>query len=747
MEKKRRPSFVRIRWPGGRRPQTGDRGTDSAREGDRPSEEAATREAGAPNELHTRVVVPREERGRPRRPELDIELREVRYGSTSRMPYLRVVLRERMFTKAAPGELEATALASRPRNIIGRYWADIKRVAIGSPFATSQAIRERLSKVKALAILGSDPLSSSAYATQEMLAVLVLAGSVAFSRALPISATIAVLLVIVALSYRQTVRAYPSGGGAYTVAHENLGQGPGLLAAAALMVDYVLLVSVSAAAGIAAVTSALPELHDARVPLGVAVVAVLTLGNLRGTRESGTLFAAPTYLFILAMGTMIVVGMVKVVVGDAPGSLLDAAPARDQVVATQGLTLFLLARAFSSGSAALTGVEAISNGVPTFKSPESPNARTTLTVMAGIAVFLFLGVTYLASRYGLVPREEETIVSMLGRGILGENPLYYGYQAATAMVLFLAANTSFNAFPLLSAILAKGRFVPKQFAIKGDRLAYSNGILLLAGAASLTLAVFGGEVTRLIPLYAVGVFVSFTLSQSGMVKRWWRLKGAGWRSSLLINGVGAIATGVVVVIIATTKFTHGAWISISMMVALMAGFTLIRRHYDWFEEEVRLEEGALLSGIPTAIPAERVPLPQHIVLPVDGINKVSAAAITFARELSSKITAVHVTDDREQAEQFRTHWEKQVPDIPLLVIESPYRAFVAPMLAYVEALERAEPDSGFTVVLPIIVPRHFWERPLHNQSVLHLKPHLDKRPRVRAIIFPYRLGEHAAAED
>jgi len=648
--------------------------------------------------------------------------------------------------RVAPGRLEATQLASRPASPLGRAFATVKELAIGSPFATAQAVHERLTKVKALAIFSSDALSSSAYATEEILIVLALAGSGALNQALPIAGVIALLLAIVTLSYRQTIKAYPSGGGAYIVALDNLGTGPGLTAAAALMVDYVLTVSVSVAAGMAAITSAVPDLHDLRVPIGVAVIGLITLGNLRGIREAGTLFAVPTYIFIASMTTMIVVGVVKVAIGEAPGSLLHAAPAREAVVASQGLTLFLVLRAFSSGSTALTGVEAISNGVPAFKPPESRNARTTLTAMALILGFLFLGVTFLSSRYGLVPEKHgETIVSMLGRETYGENPLYYVYQVATALVLFLAANTSFNGFPLVGAILAKDRFLPRQFAFRGDRLAFSNGILFLAAAASVLLIVFGGEVTRLIPLYAVGVFVSFTLSQSGMVRRWLRLREPGWRASMVVNGVGAVATGAVAVIIAVTKFTHGAWISILLIAAMMLVFTLIRRHYDWFERALRVEEADLLAGIPKAVPAERLPVREHVVVPVDGINKLSMAAIALARELSSMVTAVHLTDDREAAELFNQRWEREVPDVPLLLIESPYRTFVAPMLAYVESLERVEPDMGITVVLPSFVTRHWWERFLHNRDVLRLKPLLKGRERVRVIDFPYRLADAVVA--
>jgi amino acid transporter len=705
----------------------------------------AVSEGGRPEadtETRARIVIPRQDLravSEGERPEADIELREVRHGRTSHGPYLRVVPTQRRFIRIAPSWLEATPLASVPQDTLGRYLAGFKRVIIGSPFATSQAIRERLTKVKALPIFASDALSSSAYATEEILIMLALAGSGALADALPISAAIVLLLAIVTLSYRQTIRAYPSGGGAYIVAHENLGRGPGLAAAAALMVDYVLTVAVSIAAGMAAITSAMPGLYDLRVLIGVAVVGLFTLGNLRGVRESGTLFAAPTYFFVLAMGTMIVVGLIKVVTGNAPGSLLHGAPPRQEVVASQGLTLFLVLRAFASGSAALTGVEAISNGVPAFKPPESQNARATLATMACILAFLVLGVTYLSTRYGLVPQHEETIVSMLGREILGKNALYYGYQAATALVLFMAANTSFADFPRLSAILANDRFMPRQFAFKGDRLAFSHGIVLLAAAASLLLVVFAGNVTRLIPLYAVGVFVSFTLSQSGMVRHWWRLRDTGWRRSLVINCVGAATTAVVAAIIASTKFTHGAWISILLMLALMLMFVLIRRHYAWFEEEMRVGDGVLPSPILRTAPAEPLPLRGHVVLPVAAIDKVTVSAALFAREGSKRVTAVHIADDREKAEQFRARWKEILPDIPLLLIESPYRAFLAPLLAYLETLQRAEPGVEITLVLPRFVPRHLWERPLHTQHVLSLRPHLKKRPGVTVLDLPYPL--------
>jgi amino acid transporter len=625
-------------------------------------------------------------------------------------------------------------------------------VLLGSPFASSQLMHERLSKIKALAIFSSDALSSSAYATEEILLILLLAGTASLHYSLAISGLIAVLLVIVTLSYMQTIKAYPSGGGAYIVAHENLGRGAGLVAGAALLVDYILTVSVSVAAGVAAVTSAIPDLGDLRVPIGVVMIFLITLGNLRGLREAGTLFAIPTYFFILMMSTVIVVGFTKLFLGDAPGTLFEAAPPRETHGAEQGLTLFLLMRAFSSGSAALTGIEAISNGVPTFKKPEVSNARITMGFMAAILAFLFLSITFLSSRFGLVPIEGgETIVSQLGKATVGENAFYYAYQLSTALILFLAANTSFNGFPPLGAILARDRFLPRQFSFRGDRLAYSNGIMILAVAAAILLAAFGGEVTRLIPLYALGVFVSFTLSQSGMVRHWLGLREGGWRTSLVINLVGAIATAIVAVVIGLTKFTSGAWISVLIMAAFMVMFILIRRHYEWFEKKTAVDDDDVRASVPSAsalVGTDRdqgyIPPRDIVIVPVDGINKISVGAIAMARELSRMVVAVHLTDDREQAEELRARWSELLPDIPLHIVESPYRSFVAPMLKYLELLDETEPRR-ITVILPSFVVEHWWERLLHNRDVLRLRPFLKERPGIRVLDFPYRLKEQPVA--
>lgn len=698
-----------------------------------PPEEPKGQDSDHPPERE-RIVVPRQERG-ARSSGLELELREVRYGTTSRSPYLRVVPGQRRFERSAPDVITATRQGSKPVTGVEAVLQKIKGLVLGSPFATSQAIHERLSKVKGLAIFSSDALSSSAYATEEILLVLILAGSVALTNSLPIALLIALLIGIVTLSYRQTIQAYPGGGGAYIVSLQNLGRPAGLVAGAALLVDYVLTVSVSTAAGVAAVTSAVPDLHDVKVPIGVAVIVLLTIGNLRGIREAGSIFAIPTYFFIFSMGAVLLIGFGKVIAGDAPGTITEAAPPHEFTEAQQGLTLFLLMRAFSSGCAALTGIEAISNGVPAFKSPEVSNARATMAWMAGILTVLFLGITFLTSRFGFVPNENETIVSELGRTVLGENVLYYGYQVATATVLFLAANTSYSAFPPLGANLAKDHFLPRHFGFRGDRLAYSNGILILSAAAIALLVAFNAEVSKLIPLYALGVFVSFTLSQTGMVIHLRREKLEGWKWAVAISGLGAVATFIVAVVIGVSKFTAGAYISIIMMAVLMAMFALIRRHYDWYERVVAITDEEAARGVPAAAPREAAR--EHVIVPIDGLNKVSIGAIGMARAISSNITAVHLTDDLEAAETFKEQWERVAPDVPLLIIDSPYRAFAAPMIAYMELLERTEPDKRITVILPGFKAHHWWERLLHNQAVRRLRPLLEEDQRITVVDFDY----------
>jgi amino acid transporter len=737
-------SFIRRQRPspgeGGRKPEE-PRPRD---EGRRPDGESK----GPPREPSDRIVVPRQERGGRASP-VDVELREVRWGATSRGAYLRVVPSQRRFRRVGAGHIEATRAGSRPAGRIERTVQLLKGTVLGSPIATAQSIHERLSKLKALAILGSDPLSSSAYATEEALIILAVAGTAGLVYLIPIGIVVAALLALVTISYRQTILAYPNGGGAYAVSHDNLGQNAGLIAAGALMVDYTLLVSVSVSAGVAAITSAAPDLYEYRVPLSVVIIVAFTLGNLRGVRESGTLFAAPTYFFILMMGGTVIYGVARVLAGDAPGTLTEAGPPdnpeRLEELAAGGLTLWIVLRAFSAGASALTGVEAIANGVPSFKAPESTNARQTMTVMAVIGIFMFLGITFLSSRFGFVPAEQETLVSDMGRTILGKNVIYYAFQAATAMILFLAANTSFNAFPLLSAILARDHYMPRQFNFRGDRLAFSNGILLLAGLAIVLLIVYQADVTRLIPLYAVGVFIAFTLSQAGMVKRWWVTRSPGWRWSILMNGVGVIATGIVAVIIGVTKFLPGAWISLLMVVVLVGVFSMIRRHYDWYERQIKVDEDDVRRRAPPPKPLVERGRGEHVVVPVDDINKITVGAIDMAREISANITAVHLADNRDQAEEFRGRWNGLMPDVPLLIIESPYRAFAGPMIAYIDSLERTEGDAPITVVLPGFRAHHWWESILHNQAIRRLRPFLDEHESVRIVDFDYDVRHPAQA--
>jgi hypothetical protein len=676
-----------------------------------------------------------------------VELREVRYGAASRGPYLRVIPRRSHFIRSGPGHFEATRLASQPEHGLDRYIAAAKALVIGSPFATSRLVNERLTKVRALGVFSSDPLSSSAYSAEEIMLVLALAGASALYLTLPITAVLLSLLWVVRLSYIQTIKEYPSGGGAYIVGRENIGVGAGLVAASSLMVDYVLTVAVSVAAGVAAITSAAPGLLDLRVPLSLFAVGIITWGNLRGVRESGLIFGLPTYFFVFAFSAMITVGLFKLAIGEAPGSFLHSAPPTHQVAAVSGLSVFLVLRAFSSGAAAVTGIEAISNGIPSFKPPESKNAAITMQWEAAFLGFFLLGVAFLATRYGLVPTHDETIVSTLGRTILGKNALYYGYQVATAGVLFLAANTAYADVPRLAAILATDRFAPRQMAFRGDRLAFSNGIMLLGLAAAALLIVFQAQVTRLIPLYILGVFISMTISQSGMVRHWLRLRGRGWRGSLVINGVGATATGIVVVIVGMTKFTQGAWISVIAITVLLLAFVLVRRHYDWFRRQVEIGPGEPPMGaIPAAVAVQPGGPRTHVVVPVDEINRITVGAVGLAREISPLVTAVHVTDNLELAGQFRGRWEAAAPDVPLLVIESPYRAFVAPFVAFLRQVRDNRPEQKITLVLPTFAVRHWWERFMHNRDVHRLRGALGDQPDISIVEYTFDLASRSPFE-
>jgi amino acid transporter len=651
-------------------------------------------------------------------------------GSRSGEQYVRIHRTATGLRRRGTGRLEATREATRPKGGLARFLADAKEVLLGQPLATAQLAHERLSKVKALAVFSSDALSSSAYATEEILLVLVLAGSMAFGLTLPIAVAIVALLAIVAFSYRQTIRAYPHGGGSYIVTKDNLGMWPALVAGSALLIDYVLTVAVSISAGVAAVTSAAPGLLPFRVELAVLFIAFITVVNLRGVRESGSIFAAPTYLFIGSVFLLIVVGLARMALGNLPPLEHAALPAAEP------LTIFLVLRAFASGCAALTGTEAISDGVPAFKPPEWQNAQTTLAWMAGILGALFVGISYLAAHLNIVPHESETVVSQIARAVFGDSPLYLLTQGATMAILVLAANTSFSDFPRLSYFLARDHFLPHQFQFRGDRLAFSTGILALGLVSAAVVIHFEADTHALIPLYAVGVFTAFTLSQSSMVRRWWTRREPGWQRSIVINAVGAVTTGVVAIVIATAKFMLGAWMVLLLVPIVVLIMQAINRHYMAVAEQLSLGDGEVGDGLaPLAAVAEPT-----VIVPIAGLDRTTLQTVAVARSLSPNITAVHVSVDQEAGEALQDRWQQVVKDVPLLVLDSPYRSLMAPLLAFVDAMRERHRDSTVLVVLSEYVPRHFWEYPLHNQTALRLKAALFFRPNTAVLDVPYHLA-------
>lgn len=671
---------------------------------------------------------------------------------------------------------------------------EIKRFLIGKALRSEQAIHERLSRKTALAVFSSDALSSTAYATEEILLVLAVASfateGVSFQYVVPISVGIAVLLAIVATSYRQTIHAYPSGGGAYIVAKENLGTTPGLIAGASLLVDYVLTVSVSIAAGVAAITSAaqgtrLAWLNDHRVAICLFFIVLIALANLRGVRESGALFATPTYVFILSFLFMIGFGLVHYFVYGGAAPL----PATEELKTAEGyslqpLTLFLLLGAFSNGCAALTGIEAISNGVQAFKKPEAHHAAQTLMWMAFLLTTMFLGTSVLAYLYGVHPHENETVISQFARLMFtgGMGWFYFLVQGATAAILVLAANTAFADFPRLSSLLARDRFLPRQFANRGDKLVFSNGIIILAIFAGLLVVVFGGDTSRLIPLYAVGVFLSFTLSQTGMVRHWLKERtrsGSGrkekddhnseqadpnlnsntaaealpdveleneeihrsyfvtdevtapsnWRKSIFINSVGAIATFVVLCVFITTKFIHGAWIVVVVIPLLVLMFRSIHKHYLGVAKQLSTEGLAQLS-----------PIKHSVIVPISGIHRGVICALQYAKSISpDDVQAVYVDFDEEATAKLREKWKQWGAGVQLVVLPSPYRELTRPLIRYISRLGRQRDDDMITVVLPEFIPAKWWQHILHNQSSLLLKGALLFKKGVIVASVPYHL--------
>jgi len=654
--------------------------------------------------------------------------------------------------------IEASIVAETPNSAAGRFGHRLERVVIGPPLSATAIARERMRKLIALPVLSADALSSVAYGPEAMLAVLVLAGTAGLKYSLPISGAIVVLMLAVGVSYRQTIRAYPHGGGSYIVASDNLGRIPGLVAAAGLMTDYILTVAVSVASGVAAVTSAIPSLSSAAVPIGLTAIAVLLAGNLRGVRQAGALFAAPTYAFIAAMFVLVIVGL-----SDAAGRSFHPVPT-PTLTATEGVSVLLVLRAFASGSTAMTGIEAISNAVPAFKPVEWRNARTTLTWMVSLLILLFAGTIAIVHLDGVVPNASETVLSQLAHRSFGAGAMYAITQAATAAILLLAANTAYNDFPRVLYLLARDNQAPRLFLRIGDRLSFSNGIIALGLVAGLIYAGFNGKTESLIPLYAVGVFLAFALSQTGMVVHWWRLRDAHWRRSMFFNGVGAFLSAIVFITAGITKFTAGAWVAVLAVGLLVLAAQRIHRHYTLVAEAVKLHPHAIEvpggtfmpSGNGRVEPQDRLDgdteppsfeieeSPQEIrhltVVPISALDLPSMRALAYAASLQQPVLALHISPTEAEAERFRGYWHTWGDHLPLVVVVSPHRAVVAPMVNYVGALHAERPDLTLTVILPEIVVRRVWQRILHNQTASRLRRALRPLPKIVVTTVPFHLG-------
>lgn len=613
--------------------------------------------------------------------------------------------------------------------------ANLKRLLFGRPLASDRLEHERLDKKTALAVLSSDAISSVAYATEQILLVLAVLGTVALGYVVPISTVIVALLVLVALSYRQTIFAYPDGGGSYTVAKDNLGRTRALTAAAALITDYILTVAVSISGGVAAMTSAYPTLKPHTVVFGVAAIFVLMLVNLRGVRESGMAFSIPTYVFIALMLVLLATGVVRSVRGGA--AIVTAVTPGASTSGPIGFAfVFLILRAFAEGCVAMTGTEAISNGVGAFRAPRSRNAATTLAWMAAILATFFIGTSYLARHYGVMPAEHETVLSQLGRHVFGSGTAYFALQYATFAILVLAANTAFADFPRLSSLLARDGFMPRQFAARGDRLAFSNGIIALAAVAMLLVWMFRGDTSALIPLYAIGVFLCFTLSQAGMVVRWLRTRERGWRWKAVLNGVGAAATAVVMIVQVATKFSHGAWIVVVVIPVIIVMLTKIHRHYERFARDIEFRGHAPLMF-----------LHHTAVVPVNGITKASAGALVYATTIADDVRATYVEVNPDGTDRLRAQWESWDIGVALVILASPYRSVLRPLVDYVNGLIVRREADLVTVVVPEIMPHRWWEHLLHNKTALFIRTAFLFKPNVVVVAVPYHLGHAARLRD
>lgn len=621
-----------------------------------------------------------------------------------------------------------------------------RQFLIGRPLQTADAPHQTIGKLIGLAVFASDALSSSAYATQEIMVILAVAGNGALGYVFPISMAIVSLMVIVTFSYEQTIHAYPGGGGAYIVARDNLGELPAQAAGAALLTDYILTVAVSISSGVSQITSAFPILYNYRVAISVGMVLMVMLINLRGVKESGAAFAIPTYFFVAAMALTVGYGLFRYFTGTL--GFVPNPPAFAITGALEVVTPFLLLHAFSSGTSALTGIEAISNGITAFKEPRSKNAGITLIWMSSILAALFLGVSFLSSQISAVPSEEETVISQLARTIYGgQGILYLAIIAGTAIILIMAANTAFADFPRLGAIQAKDGFLPRQLTFRGSRLVYSWGIVALASIASLLIIVFQASVTRLIPLYAIGVFLSFTLSQTGMAKRWWKsgqlkageeivergstiIRDAHWKVKMVINGFGAICTCIVMFVFAITKFKDGAWIISLLIPSLVAGFFAIHHHYQHLAQRLSLENYRTNPRIAR----------HRVVVLIAGVHSGSLMALAYARSISPDVTAVHVSIDPQEEEKVRQKWDMYGEGARLVILASPYRLLVEPVMDYIEKLLAIkQPNEMLTIVVPQFIPAHWWENLLHHQTALSLRFALLFKPGVVVVEVPYQV--------
>ncbi|UQZ33355.1 amino acid permease [Paenibacillus sp. PK3_47] len=605
--------------------------------------------------------------------------------------------------------------------------SSVKRFLIGRPLKSDQLGDQKLSKTKALAILSSDALSSVAYGPEQILLVLVTLSAAAFWYSIPIAAGVLILLLALILSYRQIIFAYPQGGGAYVVSKENLGKYPGLVAGGSLLVDYILTVAVSVSAGTDAVTSAFPSLHPYNVLIAIFFVLLITTLNLRGVTESASFLAYPVYLFVLALFLMIGLGLFKIVTGQVSMGLHT--PVGTPVA---GISLFLLLKAFSSGSSALTGVEAISNAIPNFKAPAPNNAAKTLAAMGILLAVLFSGIVILAYYYGIAPREEVTVVSDIAEQVFGRNFMYFFVQGTTALILVLAANTGYSAFPLLAVNLAKDKFIPRMFTVRGDRLGYSNGILSLGILSIVLIIAFEGRTEQLIPLYAVGVFIPFTLSQTGMMLKWLRQKPEGWVGKLMINTTGALISFIVTIMFFLTKFTQ-VWPVLVFLPLIILLFFRIRKHYEAVADQLRL---STCEEDPLAIEGN------VIILPVAGITHVVENSLRYAKSLSpDQIIAVHVPFERDDEHTFEDKWQRFHPEVRLVSLYSPYRSIIHPLTKFIDTVQRkaGEADYQVTVIVPQFIPKKGWHNILHNQSSLLIRAHLLYRRNVIITTVPYHL--------